>query len=51
MAPTAAGPAREEKDVLKILVASDMHLGYGERDPIRASSLHSHTNSPRPRVC
>jgi hypothetical protein len=32
-----AGPSgqRDSSDILKILVASDMHLGYGERDPIR----------------
>ena len=25
----------DEADVLRILVASDMHLGYAERDPVR----------------
>lgn len=25
----------DENDVFKILVATDIHLGYGEKDPIR----------------
>ena len=30
--PTTATP--DSQDVLKILVATDIHLGYGEKNPI-----------------
>ena len=32
----ASRPPPAAADVLKIMVASDTHLGYGERDPVRA---------------
>lgn len=28
-----------EEDVLKVLLATDIHLGYEEKDPIRGKSL------------
>ena len=31
----AAPSSADKDDVLRILVASDMHLGYAERDPVR----------------
>ena len=35
MASSTSGAASASDDVLRILIASDMHLGYGEKDPIR----------------
>jgi double-strand break repair protein MRE11 len=34
-ARAGASSAAPPDDVLRILVSSDMHLGYGERDPVR----------------
>ena len=36
----ASGAVASDANVLKILVASDMHLGYGERDPIRGDDSY-----------
>ena len=34
-AAASSSTAADSQHILKILVASDMHLGYGERDPVR----------------
>lgn len=33
--PDALDEDRANEDILKILVATDIHLGYNEQDPIR----------------
>ena len=45
-APGGGGAGSSTSDsVIKIMVASDVHLGYGERDPIRKDDSLHHTTA------
>lgn len=39
MADNTTTSSRSEADILKILIATDIHLGFEEKDPIRGKLI------------